>query len=137
MSRVSEFFRKLFSSKKVNEQPQPLVAGAPVVESQASPPVAQQINQDPVVVKKARSKYLNKIFDGWKVVTIEQVNNGVHKRFKLYNPMMNASIIVRDNELTKLMKNEKTVRDLLNGKIYEFDHNIRPEINKITSHAAN
>jgi len=63
------------------------------------------------------SKFIGKNYNGWKVVAKADADRK-HKYFFLVeahskNPGM---IIVRDNEITALENNEKTVEDILEAK---------------------
>ena len=70
---------------------------------------------------KRTSKYLGKTFNGWTVFAMEKTEDGNHNRFFLVTRRDNKSLTMtlRDNELTKLSRQLKTVGDLEAGKAYE------------------
>lgn len=63
------------------------------------------------------SKYINRNYNGWKVVADLNADKK-HKYFFLVetNSLNPGMIIIRDNELTALSKNKKTIDDILAAK---------------------
>lgn len=88
----------------------------------------------------SKSKYIGKIFGGWKVEALENVNRA-HKRFYLTKEIINRgtgeililTISVRDNQLTKLSRGIKTIEELIANKTYQVAKNLNVFQNSIYS----
>lgn len=68
-----------------------------------------------------KSKYLDMVFDGWKVCGLINVDQS-HKKFFLSNSKRNAGIVLvlRDNDMTKLIRGTKRIAQYLNIRLKQF-----------------
>lgn len=73
-----------------------------------------------------RSKYLNQVFDGWKVISAVRTK-GSHKSFILAKKMGEKIVFMtlRDSQLSKLSSLKTTMSQLIAGKAYQLSKNIR------------
>lgn len=70
-------------------------------------------------MRKIRSKYVGKVYDGWKVSKCSNANSGNdHKMFNLTKTINNTKIVIklRDNDLTKLAQGTITMTDVLSRR---------------------
>lgn len=70
-----------------------------------------------------KSKYLNKVYGKWTVVRVSDAGSG-HRRYTLTRKTHDGAdkyITLRDNELTKISRGERTVESYLFGKQIERD----------------
>ena len=86
-----------------------------------------------------RSKYIGKEFDGWKVIWGETVSKN-HKRFYLNKIVTTGrgkatklTMTLRDNVLTKLVRGEKSISEVVVNKAEQASYGIRPFHNTIHS----
>ena len=85
---------------------------------------------------KKGSKYLGKVFNGWKVVDREHVpGNHYVYTLKTKKGLSIRTMTVRDNELTKFAKG-KTVEDEMTGKSYQLLKKIRIVPNTVSRHVS-
>jgi hypothetical protein len=83
---------------------------------------------------KSGSKYLGKVFDGWKVVDRKSApGNHYIYTLKTKKGLTIRTMTVRDNELTKFTKG-KTIQNEMSGKAYELVKNIRINPNTVYKH---
>jgi len=81
-----------------------------------------------------KSKYLNQSFDNWKVIGAVKTK-GNHKSFILAKRNGRETLVMtlRDNQLAKLASGQKTMDDIIAGKLYQVSKNIRHFQNMIVS----
>ncbi len=84
-----------------------------------------------------RSKYIGTEFDGWKVIWGETVSKN-HKRFYLNKIVTNKqgestklTMTLRDNVLTKLIRGELHISEVVVNKTIQASYGIRPFHNTI------
>lgn len=81
-----------------------------------------------------RSKYLNMIYDGWKVLSAVNTKGG-HKSFILGQKLQEKIyfMTLRDSQLSKIVKNQIPMSKVVLGKLYQLSKNIRQIQNSITT----
>lgn len=81
-----------------------------------------------------RSKYLNMIYDGWKVLSAVNTKGG-HKSFILGQKLQEKIyfMTLRDSQLSKIVKNQIPMSKVVFGKLYQLSKNIRQIQNSITT----
>ena len=81
-----------------------------------------------------RSKYLNKIYDGWKVLSAVNTKGG-HKSFILGQKLQGKLFFMtlRDSQLSKVVNNQIPMSKVVLGKLYQLSKNIRQVQNSITT----
>ena len=79
-----------------------------------------------------RSKYLNMVYDGWKVLSAVKTK-GDHKSFILGKKSGDKTLLMtlRDSQLSKVANLKATMADIVNGKNYQVSKNIREAQNSI------
>lgn len=80
-----------------------------------------------------KSKYLNQTYEDWKVVGAVRTS-GNHKSFILAKKVKENTLFMtlRDSQLSKVALAKTTIRELVNGKLYQVAKNIRTTENTIT-----
>ena len=81
-----------------------------------------------------RSKYLNMIYDGWKVLSAVNTK-GSHKSFILGQKLQGKIFFMtlRDSQLSKVVNNQIPMSKVVLGKLYQLSKNIRQVQNSITT----
>lgn len=70
-------------------------------------------------MRKIRSKYVGKVYDGWKVSKCMNADSGNdHKKFKLTKVVSDTKITItlRDNDLTKLANGTVSMSEILSKR---------------------
>ena len=81
-----------------------------------------------------KSKYLNQVYDSWKVVSAVRTK-GNHKSFILAKKTGEKILFMtlRDSQLSKLALRKTSMHSLIDGKFYQVSKNIRLTQNTIAS----
>ena len=81
-----------------------------------------------------RSKYLNMVYDGWKVLSAVNTKGG-HKSFILGQKLKGKLFFMtlRDSQLSKVVNNQIPMSKVVFGKLYQLSKNIRQVQNSITT----
>jgi len=80
-----------------------------------------------------KSKYLNQVYDSWKVISAVQTLGG-HKTFILAKKAAENTLIMtlRDSQMSKIALAQTSMRNLIDGKFYQLTKNIRTTQNTIS-----
>ena len=81
-----------------------------------------------------RSKYLNMVYDGWKVLSAVNTKGG-HKSFILVQKLHEkiSFMTLRDSQLSKVASAQTSMKEIVFGKLYQLSKNIRQIQNSITT----